>query len=78
MWNLKNKTNEQQQKPTNHRYKEQNGGCQRRGICRMSEMGEESQVVQSSSYKISNGDMMYDMVIIFNNIIEHICKLPRK
>lgn len=44
----------------------------------MSEMGEESQVVQSSSYKISNGDMMYDMVIIFNNIIEHICKLPRK
>ena len=46
IWNLKTS---KQTKPV-HRYKEQIGGCQRRGV-EGGDMGEGSQKVQTSSYK---------------------------
>ena len=40
-------------------------------------MGEEGQNVQTSSYKISQADMIYSMVTIVNNTIFHVQKLLR-
>ena len=41
-------------------------------------MGEEGQKVQTSSYKISLGDVMYSMVAIVNNTVLHIWKLLKE
>ena len=41
-------------------------------------MGEEGQKVQTSSYKISLGDVMYSMVTIVNNTVLHIWKLLKE
>ena len=41
-------------------------------------MGEGGQEVQTSSYGISQGDVMYSMVIIVNNILLPIGKLLKQ
>ena len=66
MWNL-NKN----QKHQAHRYREQIGGCQRQGVG-VGEMGEGRQKVQTFSYKISHGDVIYSMVTIVNNTVSYI------
>ena len=40
-----------------HRYREHIGGCQRQCGSRSGEMGEGSQKVQTSNYKINPGDV---------------------
>ena len=65
MWNLKNKMKDKQNKI--HRYREQNGGCQRGR--QMSKMDEEGRKVQTSSYKICHGDAVYTMLTIVSNQI---------
>ena len=50
MWNLRTK-NKQIEKQD--RYREQIGGCRGWGVERVGEMGEGSQKVQTSSYKIN-------------------------
>ena len=49
--------------------KEQFGSCQRQ---RVGKMGEGGQKVQTSSYKISHGDVRYSMVAAVNNTVLHI------
>ena len=46
-----------------HRHREQTGACQRGGRGDMGEIGEGDQEVQSSSYKISHGDVIYSIGI---------------
>ena len=73
VWNLKNKMKDKQNKI--HRYREQNGGCQRGR--QMSRMDEEGWKVQTSSYKICHGDAVYIMLSLVSNTVVHICKLSR-
>ena len=41
-------------------------------------VGVEGQKVQTSSYKLSHGDMMYKMVTVVNNTVFYIWKLLRE
>lgn len=50
---------------------EQIGGCQGWGLGAW-EMGEGSQNVRTSNYKISAGDVIYSRVIIVNNTVLYI------
>ena len=60
MWNLKNRTS-QQNKTENqaHRYRGQISDCQRGRGYGVDEMDERGQKVQPFSYKISHEDVMY-------------------
>ena len=54
---------------------EENGGCQGLGVRKW---GDVSQRAQTSSYKrISSGDLMFSMVLIINNTVLNIWKLPK-
>ena len=54
VWNLKKKTRD-------HRYKEQIGGCQRQEVRKK---GGRLQKVQTFSYKISHGDIIYSILCV--------------
>ena len=56
-----------------HRYREQNGGCQRGR--QMSKMDEEGRKVQTSSYKICHGDAVDTMLTVVSNTVVHNLKL---
>lgn len=52
-------------------YRKQLGGCQwgKEGIWRMSEMGKGGQEIQTSSYTISPGDVIYSIGNIVSNTV---------
>ena len=73
MWNLKSKTNEQttpnpKQKQI-HRNRKQTGGCQKEGGGEVVEIAEGDREIQISSYKGSEGDVIYRIGNIVNNVI---------
>ena len=65
--NLK-KQNKQTKTTSSYR---QTDDCHRWGLG-MGRMGEGGQKIQSSSYKISHGEIMYNVVTIVNNTVLHI------
>ena len=67
-WNVK-QTNKQKTPNQAQRCSKQTGGCQRQGAG----LGERSQKVQISSYKINKPwDVMYSVVILVNNTVSYL------